>query len=285
MSLRPGTDGIVVETTRGAWRARAVVLATGGLSLPKTGSDGWGYDAARGLGHSIVPATPALVPLVLAPGEPGAIHRRLSGVSLPVRLALAVDGRIARRITGDMLWTHFGVSGPAALDLSRHWLRATLEARTVAVTASFRPEATFESTDRAWIDQAAAHPRLAVRTALSREVPESMAEAMLEELAIEPTRTLAALTREDRRRLAHALVAWPLPVVASRGYTYAEVTAGGVPLTEIDTATMASRACPGLYLVGEILDVDGRIGGFNFQWAWATGFLAGRGAAASLGAK
>jgi predicted flavoprotein YhiN len=91
---------------------------------------------------------------------------------------------------------------------------------------------------------------------------------------------LAHLSRDDRRRLVHALVAWPLPVVGTRGYNYAEVTAGGVALDEIDPATMESRVCRGLYLVGEILDVDGRIGGFNFQWAWATGFIAGRALAA-----
>jgi hypothetical protein len=102
-----------------------------------------------------------------------------------------------------------------------------------------------------------------------------MASAVLDRLTLPAETTLAALTREDRRRLVHALVEWPLPIADSRGYRYAEVTAGGVPLEEIDPATMASRVCGGLYLVGEILDADGRIGGFNFQWAWATGWIAG----------
>jgi hypothetical protein len=273
--IRPGDGAFRIETTRGPLRARAVVLATGGLSLPKTGSDGWGYEAARRLGHSIVPTTPALVPLVLAPGEPGAIHDRIPGVSLPVRLDVRVDGAIAVRIPGSMLWTHFGISGPAALDASRHWLRARIEGREVSIAACLHPGGTFASLEQDWLTRAAGRPRLTVHTALTRDVPASMASAILDHLAILPETTLAALTREDRRRMVHALVEWPLPIADSRGYRYAEVTAGGVPLGEIDPATMASRVCRGLYLVGEILDADGRIGGFNFQWAWATGWIAG----------
>ena len=275
IDLRPEGGAFEIASSKGTIVSRTVVLATGGLSLPKTGSDGWGYGTARRLGHTIVPTTPALVPLLLAPDEPGSIHRRIPGVSLPVRLDVRVDGAVATRVTGPLLWTHFGISGPAALDVSRHWLRARLENRRVSVTVSLRPDETFESLDRAWVALAASRPRLTVQTALSTNVPSSLAEAVLEHLTIEPSSALSDLMREDRRRLVHALVAWPLAITDSRGYSYAEVTAGGVHLTEIDPASMASRVCPGLYLVGEILDVDGRIGGFNFQWSWATAHAAG----------
>ncbi len=276
-------DGFDIETSRGPLFARAVVLATGGQSLPKTGSDGWGYEAARRLGHTIVPTTPALVPLVLAPHQPGGIHDTISGVSLPARIDVRVDGRITARITGSLLWTHFGLSGPAALDASRHWLRARIEERPVSLTASFRPDATFDSLDRAWISLAASRPRLTVQSALSYDMPDSMAAAVLGHLAITADAPLAELSRDDRRRIVRALVEWPLPVVDTRGYDFAEVTAGGVMLPEIDPSTMASRVCPGLYLVGEILDADGRIGGFNFQWAWATARRAGSAMAARAG--
>ena len=113
-------------------------------------------------------------------------------------------------------------------------------------------------------------------------LPASVAAALLRQLTIDGTTTLAHFARDDRRRLSRALVEFPLPVSGSRGYTYAEATAGGIALTDIDAATMASRACPGLSCVGEILDVDGRIGGFNFQWAWSTGFVAGRALAAGI---
>jgi predicted flavoprotein YhiN len=219
------------------------------LSLPKTGSDGWGYTAATALGHSIVPTTPALAPLLIDSTADRSIHARLSGVSMPVRLDVRVDGSVSTRLDGAMLWTHFGVSGPVAMDASRHWLRARLEGRDVQLTARLCPGETFESLEREWVEAVRDRPR---------------------------GTTLARLTREDRRRLIHALLEWPLAVVDSRGYNYAEATAGGVPLDEIDPSTMASRLCPGLFLVGEILDVDGRIGGFNFQWAWSSARVAGQ---------
>ncbi|MCL2329817.1 MAG: NAD(P)/FAD-dependent oxidoreductase, partial [Phycisphaerae bacterium] len=125
---------------------------------------------------------------------------------------------------------------------------------------------------------AAAQPKTILRNALASQLPARVADAVLQSLGIDARVALAHLAKEVRRRLLTALLAWPLPIRESRGYAHAEVTAGGVPLDEIDPATMQSRRCPGLYLVGEILDVDGRIGGFNFQWAWASGYVAGEGA-------
>ena len=278
--LRRTAAGFALEAADRPLAARAVVLATGGLSLPKTGSDGWGYGAAGALGHTLVRTTPALAPLVLEPGGPLAIHRRLSGVAQPVRLDLSVQGATAVRISGALLWTHFGVSGPAPLDVSRHWLRATLEAESVALTASLCPEETFESLERRWTALTRTRPRASVAAVAAEFGPASVGTAIVEALGLPATQTLATLAREDRRRLVRALTAWPLAVTDSRGYSYAEVTAGGVPLGEIHPATMESRRVPGLYLVGEILDVDGRIGGFNFQWAWATGHVAGTALAA-----
>jgi predicted Rossmann fold flavoprotein len=275
IGLRRTAGGFALDTADRPLDARAVVLATGGLSLPKTGSDGWGYQAACALGHTLVPTTPALAPLVLESAGPRAIHRRLSGVAQPVRLDLAVNGATSVRIAGALLWTHFGVSGPAALDVSRHWLRATLDARSAVLTASLCPEETLESLDRRWTDLARTRPRASVASVTAGFGPSSVGTAIVEALGLPATQTLATLGRDDRRRLVRAFTAWPLAVTDSRGYTYAEVTAGGVPLGEIHPATMESRCVPGLYLVGEMLDVDGRIGGFNFQWAWATGHVAG----------
>lgn len=261
-----------IATSRGEFEADTVVLATGGRSIPRTGSDGAGFEIARRLGHTLTPLTPGLTPLLLSKGDE--LHNELSGVSQDVELALWVDRSIAHRIRGAMLWTHFGISGPAALDMSRHWLRATIEARAVRLTANFCPSWDFESLDRWWTRRAEERPKSTIRSVLAAFVPASVAAALLRQLHIDATLTLAYLSRVERRRLTLALVAWPLPVVDSRGYRYAEVTAGGVPLTEIDVATMESRVCPGLYFVGEILDVDGRVGGFNFQWAWSSAYVA-----------
>jgi len=278
LDILPSTEGFQVIVPGRAIRARKVVLATGGQSLPKTGSDGAGYALARRLGHTIVPTSPGLVPLVLNdsdhPGVP--LYRRLSGVAQNVELTVWIEGAVARRLVGSLLWTHVGVSGPVAMNASRHWLRAHIEARPVHITINFLPGESFAAADRRWTELASARPGVSVQHALAMTIPASVATALLDRSGLDGGQTLAHFTREDRRRLMHALVAWPLDVAGTRGYNFAEVTAGGVALGEIDPATMQSRRCPGLYLVGEILDVDGRIGGFNFQWAWSSARVAGR---------
>ena len=271
----------VVSCGDGAtYRSRAVVLATGGRSLPKTGSDGLGYELARRLGHGLVETTPALAPLVLGSGE----CRVLAGVSHPAALTLWVGGRATIRLAGPLLWTHAGVSGPVVLNLSRHWHRARLgtDPSAVETRLSVCPEETFESLDRWLLEQAGHKPRAKLTTVLSARLPAAVAEVWVRAAGLSADQTLAHIARDDWRRVARGLVETPLEVRDSLGYQYAEVTAGGVPLAQVDAATMASRVCPGLFLVGEILDVDGRLGGFNFQWAWASGWVAGRGVVAYL---
>jgi len=276
--VRPASDGFVLETSDGPLRARAVLLATGGRSLPKTGSDGGGYAIAERLGHTLVAQTPALVPLLLSPGSPYGIHAALSGIAIDASLTVWVDNAVSTRLSGSLLWTHFGISGPLALNASRHWARATLDGHAVRLTLNFCGDRPFEQVDAAWIATASARPSATVRSTLAGDLPDAVAVAVLDALPLAREQRLATLARDERRRLVHALTEWPLPVTGTRGYNYAEVTAGGVPLTDIDPATMESRLCPGLYFAGEILDVDGRIGGFNFQWAWCTAALAGRAA-------
>jgi predicted Rossmann fold flavoprotein len=270
--------GFEVATERSRFAARAVVLATGGCSIPRSGSDGYGYGLARELGHSMVPTTPALAPLRL--GESSTVHARLSGVSLEAELALWVAGALAIHLRGPLLWTHFGVSGPVALNLSRHWARARLDGHDAAVTANFAPGRSFHEIEASLIDESVSRPRSTAGSTLARLVPASMASVLLDAIGVDGATPLSRLSRDDRRRLTRAATEWPLPVVDTRGYNFAEVTAGGVSLREIDPATMESRVCPGLYLVGEILDVDGRLGGFNFQWAWSSAYVASRGLAA-----
>ena len=279
LSIQRSGDRFDVETSVGSLTATSVVLATGGRSLPKTGSDGGGYDIAQGLGHGLVAQIPALAPLVLDPDTSHSVHTQLSGIAVEAAISVWIKGAVATRLSGALLWTHFGVSGPLVLNVSRHWARARQVGDDVRLTLSFRPGVSFEQEDALWIKAAADRPRATVRGMLSAALPDAVALAILGVLAIPTDRALAGMSREERRRLVHALVEWPLPVVDTRGYNYAEVTAGGVDLSEIDPSTMESRVCPGLFLVGEILDVDGRIGGFNFQWAWSSARLAARGLA------
>ena len=281
LAVRRDNDAFVVTTASGGeLNARALVLATGGRSLPKSGSDGAGYALAGRLGHGYVPTTPALVPLMLDEER----HAALSGVAMPARLTVRVEGESDVKLDGALLWTHFGASGPVVLDASRHWLRARLENRAVEVLLNLCPGETFESLEALLLEGARVRPRAMVATVLAKRLPEAMAESCVRAAGLERV-TMAHLAKDERRRLIQVLLAMPLSVIDSRGYAFAEATAGGVPLDEIDAGSMASRRCPGLYLVGEVLDVDGRLGGFNFQWAWSSAWVAGRALASALRGK
>ncbi len=246
-------------------RAENVILATGGRSVPKTGSDGSGYALVRALGHTVTAVFPALVPLVL---ESGHWLTALSGSSVEADLLVkGPGGRILQRASGSMLFTHFGLSGPVVLDISRHWIAS----QPAALHANLLPGETFESLEATLIGEARRNPMMTIASLLRRRgLPDRLATA----LAPDAT-PLVRVTKEERRIIVRNVVDLPLPVTRDRGFEYAEVTAGGVPLSEVDVRTMASRVCEGLFLCGEILDVDGKIGGYNFQWAWASGKLAG----------
>lgn len=265
--------GFVLQHNHGVLQAKHVILATGGRSIPKSGSDGFGYNLARRFSHSVTNTVPALVPLVL---DQQMFHPSLSGLSQEIELTTTVNGMTVDTRTGSLLWTHFGISGPVVMDASRFWTLAHERGEEVLVHANFLPDQTQEQA-RAWfVDEATHHPRRSVAHTLALHIPERLAEALCLHVGASPKQAVAQVRREDRERLIAALTKLALPIERDRGWNYAEVTAGGVPLEEIDYRTMESKLVSGLYLIGEILDCDGRIGGFNFQWAWATGFLAGR---------
>jgi hypothetical protein len=270
------TTGFSLQHTHGGLHARCVIMATGGRSLPRTGSDGQGWAIAQRLGHSVTPTFPALVPLVLADTM---FHAELSGLSTEVALSTFVDGKLRDRRTGSLLFTHFGISGPVVMDASRHWTLARGSEQRVETHCNFMPGYTFEEVEQRLIASAESHPRLSIGKLLAEMFPDRLAAALVHVAEMEAQQPLAQLSRAQRRALAHALTALRLPITRDRGWDFAEVTAGGVPLNEIEYRTMASRMVSGLYLIGEMLDCDGRIGGFNFQWAWSTGYLAGRAAA------
>jgi predicted flavoprotein YhiN len=254
--------------------ADAVVLATGGLSFPRTGSDGTGYALALSVGHTLVPPVPALTPLTSE--EPWCVM--LQGLTSEVELALRVDGRVTERVRGSMLWTHFGYSGPAALDLSRHWVRESA-ASSVDVTLSVVPGRTRSELEQAWLATAEREPKSTPRRLLSAWMPDRLAIQLCAEAGVGPAKWLSQVPREGRAELLTLLTERPLRIDGTLGFEKAEVTAGGVPLSEVEPSTLESRACAGLYLCGEVLDVEGRLGGFNFQWAWSSGTVAGRAAA------
>lgn len=273
--IHPREAGFVIRHAHGTLESSRVILATGGRSLPRTGSDGFGYRLARALGHEVTTTVPALVPLLL---EPGMFHASLSGLSQPVQVTTRIDGRQVDSRRGSLLWTHFGVSGPVVMDASRFWTLAAERGETADLFVNFLPGRSREQVLDWFRAEATVHPRRSVVRTLATLVPERFAEALCRHVSCETGVATAQVRREMRARICESLTAFPLPVRGHRGWNHAEVTAGGVPLDEIDARTMESKRRPGLYVVGELLDCDGRIGGFNFQWAWATGFLAGRAA-------
>jgi len=273
-TIEPLAEGFRVNSTAGTRFARRVILATGGKSLPKSGSDGSGHRLAAALGHSLSePILPALVPLVLEAGHP---LRELSGLTLPAAITLSTaTGRRLFRTRGSTLCTHTGLSGPSVLDVSRHYLVARHADAAVKLSIDWLPDLCDEHVDARLREPG----HRGVMGLLRGMLPERLAR-MLCDLA--ECSQAGDVSREARRRLVGLIKRMPLPVVGDRGFAIAEATAGGVPLTELRLETMESRIVPGLHLVGELLDVDGRIGGFNFQWAWASGFVAGRAAARAL---
>jgi len=265
--------GFFVHHTHGTLHSRKVILATGGRSIPKSGSDGFGYSLARRLGHPVTATVPALVPLIL---EDTMFHKHLSGLSQEVGLTTVVKSRKVDCRTGSLLWTHFGISGPVVMDASRFWTLGHEQGETVEIYGNFLPGQTQEQAKSWFMEQATDNPRRSLLKTWAQQIPERFAEALCSHVECDPRTAVAQLPRKDRDRLLTALTKFKFPVKHDRGWNYAEVTAGGVPLEMINFRTMESKLVPGLYLIGEILDCDGRIGGFNFQWAWATGFLAGR---------
>ncbi len=255
-----------------ALEADAVIVATGGLSVPNTGSDGRGLDVLRGLGHTVHPTYAALTPLTAEPAPFGA----LAGVSLRVTITARASARQASA-TGGFLFTHRGYSGPAVLDVSHVAVRSLDEGGERArIRVQWTPLG-----EKEW--EAALRPdraRTAAR-ALSDQLPVRLALALLDTARVEPGRILAQLRRGERNRLVETLVRGALPWTSHEGYRKAEVTGGGVSLDEVDSRTMESRKHRGLFLCGEALDAFGPIGGYNFLWAWATGRVAGTGAALS----
>jgi predicted Rossmann fold flavoprotein len=253
--------------------ADAVVLATGGLSVPQTGSDGTGLRLAAAMGHAMHPTYPALTPLTAnAPA-----HTALAGISGSVTLR-ATEGRKRWETTGGFLFTHRGYSGPTVLDLSHLAVRARLAGRAQQITVQWTAD------DAAAWDATLQHGgTVHVGTLVRRALPERLAAMILATAQVEGGTPVTQLRREERRRLVEALTAMPLPWTGDEGYKKAEVTGGGVALSELDPRTMESRRQPGLFLCGEMLDAFGPIGGYNFLWAWATGRAAGVGAARRVG--
>jgi hypothetical protein len=254
--------------------AKTVIVASGGLSVPATGSDGAGLAWVRQLGHRVQPTYPALTPLTQNPGR----HVALAGVSLEVTLTANLAGQKPFRSRGGFLFTHQGYSGPALLNISHLAVQSQQSGgplQPISVQWS-RLDAP------AWNELLSQSPGL-VNAVVRRHLPARLVEAVLDECSIGRNQSIAQLRRDERQQLVEKLTSYPLPWNGHEGYKKAEVTGGGVALDELDARTFESRLHPGLFLSGEMLDVFGPIGGYNFAWAWVTGRAAGLGAMEKAG--
>ena len=255
-------DRFQVVTTQGELRADSLVVACGGLSVPTLGGSDFGYRLARQFGHSLVPLRPALVPFTFTDGFK-LLSEKLSGLSVPVRVSVG-----GQSFLENMLFTHRGLSGPAVLQISSYWR----EEQTIQVDLLPHIDA------RQWLlELKTEQPKALLRTLLSQSLPRKLVRELEglwwpehagKPLAEWPDHLLASV--------AGNLRGWPLKPAGTEGYRTAEVTLGGVDTREISSKTMESQRQSGLFFVGEVLDVTGHLGGFNFQWAWASGAAAGR---------
>jgi predicted Rossmann fold flavoprotein len=249
-----------IDTSRGPVEARSVVVATGGLPVPKIGATDFGLRLARQFGHAIVEPRPALVPLVFDAGE-WAPFVALAGVSLEVEIS-AGSGRKRARFVEDLLFTHRGLSGPAVLQASSYWQPGE------ALEIAFAPGTDWEPL----LAQAKSTSRRQLGNELALHLPQRLAQAWLERGGLPTDRPMPEVADKPLRQLAQSLSNWRIQPDGTEGWKKAEVMAGGVDTREIDSKTLESKRAPGLHFVGEVLDVTGWLGGYNFQWAWSSGY-------------
>ena len=251
-------EGFRLRTTRGSLSAPSLVVACGGLSIPSMGASGFGYELARQFGHTVLPTRAGLVPLTLT-GKHQEHLQDLSGVALPVEATC--NGRSFRNF---MLITHRGVSGPSILQISSYWQPGD------DLRLDLLPGAD------AWPllrEQQASRPAAELKTVLSDLLPRRFAQRLCELWL--PNKPMKQFNEPQLREIAAKLQSWPLIASGTEGYRTAEVTLGGVDTDELSSSTMQSKKVPGLYFIGEVVDVTGWLGGYNFQWAWASGSAAG----------
>lgn len=256
-----GVPRFRVTTSQGVVDAESLVVATGGLSIPSMGATGFGYALAQQFGHAVLPTRAGLVPLTQT-GKPAEQMAELAGVALPVT---ATAGKT--RFSNAMLITHRGISGPSILQISNYWQPGdTLELDLLPGQDALETLAALR----------ASRPDAQLRTVLSDLLPKRFAERLCE--TVFESRPMKQIDPKPMQRIAETLARFPLVCSGTEGYRTAEVTLGGVDTKEVSSTTMESRRVPGLYFVGEVLDVTGWLGGYNFQWAWASGHAAGQNA-------
>lgn len=258
------------------FEADRVIIATGGKAAPQLGSTGDGYRLAEALGHRIVEPFPALVQLRLKHN----IFKHLRGIKFEGAVEIIADGKTLDRAVGEILFTDYGVSGPPVFDVSRTAGALLQQGKTTWLKLSLVEDLSREELERLLIRRFHDQPRKTLAFSFVGFLPKRLGEVVLKEAGIEDQRRMVStLTAEERQRILDILQDWRFEVAGTNSWSAAQVTAGGVDVRDINPKTMESKLVPGLYFAGEVLDIDGDCGGFNLQWAWSSGWVAGRNAA------
>ena len=271
LALSRADMGFTVQTPLRTLQAQRVIVTTGGQSYPGSGTTGDGYRIAAQFGHTIVPPRPALVPLTTNLSWVA----ELRGVTLEdVQVAVLEDAEKLASRRGSLLFAHFGLSGPVVLDVSRV-VSGHRRPETLVLVIDLLPRLSERELVEFLRVESAASGKKQLAVVLATHLPRRLCEVVLEEAGLPKERRAAALAKDERNRLVQAIKSLRVPLTGTLGFKKAEVTAGGVALEEVDSRNLQSKLVPGLFFAGEILDLDGPIGGYNFQAAWSTGWLAG----------
>lgn len=265
---------IILKDNR-SFGSDSVIIATGGMALPNSGSDGNGYKLCEDLGHTIIDIVPGLVQLNLE----GDYFKRLNGTKFVGRAELYVDGKMSIEDTGDILFTSYGISGPPILNLSRTAIYNLNKDKNIEIRVSIIHHMNLEKLYEYLSYRFAIMTKKTLEMALIGFINKNLIIPILREIGIDKNKMASNLSKEEVRSLSKILNSWSFKVIGNQPWAHAQVTAGGVNTDEVNNKTMESKIVKGLYIVGELLDVDGDCGGYNLQWAWSSGYIAGERAA------
>ncbi len=270
--IRPGRKGFTIYTGNGENRVDRVILCTGSKAAPATGSDGSGYDLAKRLGHRMIPVLPALVQLRCE----GKFFKAISGVRVNGSVSIWSDGECIAKDSGEIQLTDYGISGIPVFQVSRYASQLLYEKKDVTAVLDFMPDFTKEQTESFLSARAKTRPEKPAEMFLIGLFHKKLSDLWIKMLRIPREKKAGEMTGEEIRKLVQLIKDFQVRVTATNSFEQAQVCRGGIDTSEVDENTLESRYVPGLYFAGEILDVDGMCGGYNLQWAWASGYVAGR---------
>lgn len=271
-ALSKKENGFIVQTDRENKSYDKVLIATGSEAAPQLGATGDGYSFARAFGHEILPTYPSLVQLHLNSKIPA----KMAGIKTVAEVSLFIDGKQREKIQGDILFAAYGISGLAILDISQKASYALMNRQRVALSINLLPRYERQELSAILDKLFASVPRYPVDTVLSGLIPAKTAHCLLDDAAVPPAMPVSALSQKEIKKLVHLIQEWKFDVIDTHGFKHAEVSGGGVATAQVNNKTMESKLVQGLYFAGEVLDIVGKRGGFNFHFAWASGMIAGK---------